>query len=365
MYRKLVAIIGALLAGVAISHAELKTRQPGPFPVGMDTWFGNVYNKTAVHDYRLRVGGWGDEYDTMLRFDLSGLPQTAYRVVFYLYGIPPGDASTPTPIKWYLLSSQWGSDTVGWNNRPNSAYVGYTPAPSGRAVWYGVDLTYYYNQWRTGNPGTLNYGFALGPMYNNNRFDIFHSSGSSLTGARPFLYVFYNPQANDNILKLKWPLDAAYAGRVQTQTFGVDWSAGAMCDGLVKKHNGTDFVANAGDVVYAAEDGVVKETHLDSSGLWASNTVLEHNHPQGGKYTTVYWHINPSVSENDFVPKGMPIGSVANLGGNTHLHFGVRIGPYTQNLSGTGALPQTNCGGYPAFPAGFIDPNSTGNVLFQ
>src|SRR3989344_5873629 len=124
MYGKLVAIIGALLCGEAVSNANLVTRQPGPFPEGMDTWFGNVYNKTAVHDYRLRVGGWGDAYVSMLRFNLSGLPQTATQAIIYLYVMPPGNGSTTTPIAWYLLSSQWHSGTVGWSTPLSGSYIG-------------------------------------------------------------------------------------------------------------------------------------------------------------------------------------------------------------------------------------------------
>lgn len=59
------------------AFAADKWLNPAPYPVGMDTWFGTVYNTTAQHDNRLRVGGWGDMYNTLLRFDLSGLPQVA------------------------------------------------------------------------------------------------------------------------------------------------------------------------------------------------------------------------------------------------------------------------------------------------
>jgi murein DD-endopeptidase MepM/ murein hydrolase activator NlpD len=147
-----------------------------------------------------------------------------------------------------------------------------------------------------------------------------------------------------------------------TSAFGADWN-NTYCSGLIKKHNGTDFSAAAGTAVYAAEDGVVR--NADFVAPWAYRIVLEHNHPQGGKYTTVYWHVTPSVAVDNFVPKGMQIATVANLGSNTHFHFGVRLGVYDVNVSGTGSLPQTICGGYPAFPENFIDPNNVNNVLFQ
>jgi len=183
--------------------------------------------------------------------------------------------------------------------------------------------------------------------------------------------------APNTILTLKWPLATSYASRVVTQDFGADWAGGVYCDGLIKKHNGTDFHATAGTAVYAAETGDVKEVLTPSqTGGWASNIVLEHTGPAGGKYTTVYWHVTPEsgvvVAATGLpptsIPKGVKIATVADLtpyGNATHFHFGVRNGTYLANVSGTGALPQTNCGGYPAFPGDFLDPNNVSNVLFQ
>ena len=343
---------------------------PAPFPVGMDTWFGSVYNTSAQHDYRLRVGGWGDEYDTLLRFNLSGLPQVADHAYIYLY--PIADDGTTTYIMWYLLSTQWHSGVVTWGTQPAGAFLGYT-APPTVGTWYAIDFTTQYNTWRSGNPSTANYGLKLRPYQTNNNFSSFYSSTQG-GGYGPWLYVSYTPQSNDNILKLKWPLATSYANRVPTQPFGVDWAGGVYCNGLIEKHNGTDFQATAGTGIYAAEDGIVKQVLTpEQTGGWAYNIVLEHNYPQGGKYTTVYWHVIPTsdvISSNPdgFIPKGTQIATVADLtpyGHATHFHFGVRIGAYDASASGTGALPQTNCGGHPTFPAGFIDPNNTNNVLFQ
>jgi len=183
--------------------------------------------------------------------------------------------------------------------------------------------------------------------------------------------------ASNTILTLKWPLATSYASKGVTQAFGADWAGGVYCDGLIKKHNGTDFHAAAGTVVYAAEAGDVKEVlNPSQTGGWASNVVLEHTSPAGVKYTTVYWHVTPEPSvvvaptglPPTSIPKGMQIATVADLtpyGNATHFHFGVRNGAYIANVSGTGALPQTNCGGYPAFPGDFLDPTNASNVLFQ
>ena len=302
------------------------------------------------------VSAAGYIYQTLLRFDLSGLPPTADAAYVWLYYFNSG---TPTNINWYLITKQWQSGTVSLLTTLNGAFVAETPAPT-TARWYKFNVTSIYNQWRLAG----NYGFQLKPVSNNNNFTTFYSSTQG-GGYGPWLQVDYTPTATDSVIKLKWPLGTAYAGRVVTQAFGVNWAGGGVCSttGVIKKHNGTDFRAVAGTAIYAAEDGIVK--HKEAHSPWAYHIVIEHNHPTGGKYTTVYWHVNPSVSVGDFVPKAMQIATVADLGTNTHFHFGVRIGSCNDNVSGTGALPQTNCDGYPAFPEYFIDPNSTNNVLFQ
>ncbi|MBI2120529.1 MAG: M23 family metallopeptidase, partial [Parcubacteria group bacterium] len=172
-----------------------------------------------------------------------------------------------------------------------------------------------------------------------------------------------------------------YANRNVTSRFGDDWN-NTYCGGLIKKHNGADFSATAGTAVFAAESGYVKQVLLASqTDGWAQNIVMEHTTPNGQKYTTVSWHVNSWVSVvPGLITKGTQIGTVANLtpyGHATHFHFGVRIGAYSTavfngtNYAGTGGLPQTDCqkdassSWYPAFPAGFVDPNDVNNVLFQ
>lgn len=336
---------------------------------GMDTWFGSYYNTSAQHDYRLRVGGWGDYYYSLLRFNLSGLPRVATRAVIWVYAI--NDGGTPTPINWWKVNQSWQSGSVSYSNFPwFLTYLGQTTAPT-PGYWYGVNITSFYNAWRAGTPGSQNYGFVVSPQNNNNNYSSF--SSSKQIGYGPELQVTYTPQSNDNIIKLKWPLASpSYANRVVTVggNFGANWN-NTYCGGLIKKHNGTDFQASAGTAVYAAEDGIVKEVLYDDP--WAYNIVLEHYTLSGGNFTTVYWHVIPtsgiapasSGQTPVFVPKGMQIGTVANLGGNTHFHLGVRNGVYAAGVSGTGGLPQNNCSGYPAFPANFIDPNNTNNVIFN
>ncbi len=357
-----------ILSGTNISAAEV-WRVPKPFPIGMDTWFGNVYSTTAQHDYKNVVGGWGDTYKTLLRFDLSGLPLVATKAYIIRHTVPMTSGSS-TGIRWYKVTTQWQADKVTYNSIPFfvTEYLFNTSYPIAN-TWYGTDVTVLYNQWRAAaTDKTLNYGVILEPVLTNNYWSSFDSSKK--VGYEPRLKVEYTPQANDGVIKLKWPLGTTYASRVVTHTFGADWAGGTKCSvtGVIKKHNGTDYSATAGTAVYAPEDGFVRNTD-EVPGGWAYRVVIEHTHPTSGKYTTVLMHVNPvsGLAVGDFVPRGRKVATVADLtpfNHATHFHFGLRIGASDTNakVSGSGALPQTNCDGWPAFPENFVNLST---VLFQ
>jgi murein DD-endopeptidase MepM/ murein hydrolase activator NlpD len=351
----------------SIASATDVWRTPGPFPDEMDTWFGTVYNTTAQHDTRLRVGGWGDDYYTLLRFNLSGLPQTATSARIWL--APISDGGTLTPINWYQIGAQWHSASVTRDNFPYSSLTGlFSSVAPTLGYWYIIDITTEYNQWRSGT-GVLNYGFLLAPVYNNNNYSSFSSAQG---GYGPQLQVTYTPQANDSILKLKWPLPTTKPS-TPTSAFGDYWGPGqAYCNGQPMSHSGVDVPASAGTAIYAAEDGIVKEVlPASQSGGWASAIVMEHTSPSNTKYTTVYWHIDPvadTASAGGFVPKGMQIATVADLtpyGNPTHFHFGVRMGAYDSTYSDKGALPTGYCSQLATFPENFINPWDTSLVNFQ
>ena len=238
---------------------------------------------------------------------------------------------------------------------------------SSYGYWTEFEITDYYNYWKNGV--VSNQGFALVPNTINNNFNFFSSSSTSTPwNQKPILRITYP-------LALTWPLATSYATRYVTQSFGEDWAGNSVCPstGVIKKHNGTDYRASAGVVVSAVEGGVVKDVFAVSG--WANVIVIEHTKADGSKYTTNYWHVNPSVIKDNAVTKGQQIAVVADLGGNTHFHFGLRLGPHLVNssnadVSATGALPQTICTDlngktYPAFPELFVDPDSLSYVNFQ
>lgn len=153
--------------------------------------------------------------------------------------------------------------------------------------------------------------------------------------------------------KLQSPMSGNIASRTVTLPFGGNWVN--SCGGSIKKHAGVDVTAYVGEPIYAAYDGYVRVASSDPT--WVGWVTIDHGPAHTFLLTTVYWHIVPTVSKNTWVGKGQLIGYVGYLSSGTHFHFGVREAGYS-NTSNAGALPQTYCGGYPAFPEHFIDPMS-------
>jgi murein DD-endopeptidase MepM/ murein hydrolase activator NlpD len=303
-------------------------------------------------------------------------PSQGDKVSVWLYNKGVGGQSQPTQVYIRLLASSFSNSTT-WSNIYLSWYdITVRPVnvnPYG--YWTEFVITDYYNYWKTN--AAPNNGFMLNPSNNNNNFNYFMSSSSSTPwNQKPLLRI----TRWNSPLMLKWPLPTLYASRRVTQHFGVDWAGSTYCPaGVIKKHNGTDYAATAGSSVYAAESGYVKVI-IDGGSSWGKAVVVEHSKSDSSKFTTVYWHVVPSVVIGTWVNKGDTIATVANLGGNTHFHFGVRDTSYdtysNQNgtvsvFSGTGALPQQNCTDqesgkyYPGFPEKFLNMESNTKFSFQ
>jgi murein DD-endopeptidase MepM/ murein hydrolase activator NlpD len=161
------------------------------------------------------------------------------------------------------------------------------------------------------------------------------------------------------IPRLAWPTLSTLNNI--TLGFGADWVVKKGCDDKWKKHTGIDISAPdrdpkkvVGAPVYAAEQGKVIVVGNDPD--WKGWVTIEHIDRNGQKFTTVYWHINPSVRVGQTVKRGQQIGTIANMT-SPHLHFGVRNAPYS-NVANRGALPATkSCGkDDPQFPEKFENP---------
>jgi len=175
--------IGRITPGTAGNNTPTDTTivlQPGPGE-GKDIWTTSVYSYApagggpggGLNDDRLKVGGWGDYYYSLLQFDLTTLPQHATSAVLYLYSFSSG--ASPTSMYFDRITQPWSwTDRLWWANRPSTTQWGATlPAP-GVNTWYAIDITDLYNAWQSG--AVPNYGVQLRPTATNNNFNYFYSS---------------------------------------------------------------------------------------------------------------------------------------------------------------------------------------------
>lgn len=91
--------------------------------------------------------------------------------------------------------------------------------------------------------------------------------------------------------------------------------------GIVKFHEGMDFVAPVGTEVYATGDGIVEEVESSMRG-YGNKIIINH----GFGYKTLYAHLNGfNVKPGQKVKRGDIIGWVGNSGLSTapHLHYEV------------------------------------------
>lgn len=145
------------------------TLQPGP--EGVDTYIrSSLPSLTHTDEDRLRVGGWGDTYETLIRFDLSALPALApTSATLHLYAY---NTHQPTVITVERVTSAW-NETAAWNQRPSGTSLTTIPAPS-TGQWVQIDLTAPVGQWLTG--AVTNHGIRLRPNGTNNNWTEFRSS---------------------------------------------------------------------------------------------------------------------------------------------------------------------------------------------
>ena len=155
------------------------TLQPGPAD-GQDFYITSYYGLStgstgaggAADEIRLRLGGWADEYRSLIQFNVASLPGAVSSAKVRLYAIASGN--TAVYVDRVTSAWQW-SPTFVWAQRPSfTAVAGPIPAP-GAAGWYEIDITSLYNAWKDGS--FPNYGLQLRPQStSNNNFCEFYSS---------------------------------------------------------------------------------------------------------------------------------------------------------------------------------------------
>jgi murein DD-endopeptidase MepM/ murein hydrolase activator NlpD len=315
-----------------------------------DGWITNVfYNKAFIRDEKLQIGGWGDNYRTYVRFDLTGLPSSVNSAYLGLYSYPRGDGSALVYFDMWRPTTEWNLG-MSWNTQPGYSYISSWATGSTNGFWW-INTTSVYNGWKNGS--IPNYGLTLMPWTQNNNFDVWRSSRYIANdGQRPVLALNFTPS-----LQLKMPLPGNHSWLTTTESGGYDCLAKYPTYWPDSAHQGTNHfsvdwswrnVPDSGATVYteasnipvlAAAGGRVV---FARGGTTAGNpngyyVVLDHDYDGNLStgFSTRYLHLkySPSVSEGINVAQGALLGYMGSTGrdanGNptstaTHLHFGVR-----------------------------------------
>lgn len=169
------------------------------------------------------------------------------------------------------------------------------------------------------------YSFDVEPAYNA----ILATPTTSVNVHLPYVPAQPTPQPTQpepapSVPKLTHPIQDP-AKRIVTQVFGVNPDNYARFG--MAGHNGVDFGVPEGTPIVAVDDGVVVEAQLDEDGY---GEYVKVRHSWG---ESLYAHLSRSVLvPNHHAVKGHPVGYSGNTGNSTgpHLHFGIRVNPYTR-----------------------------------
>lgn len=361
------------------AYSDMLTYRPGPED-GIDMWYSSYYDYGSNHfvnDHTLRVGGWGDWYDSLLKFNLGCLPKQANQVTLALMPYSSGSGS-PVSVNLYRVLGSW-NEVTGWSGALQVSYIRTKSAPT-PGTWWDIDITDLYNKWQSQD--YANYGILLESVSNNNQFNFFRSSDYAANESeRPKLIINYTPNPGEPF-GLCFPLKRPGDGPWTTKTSAVmDHNSNT---GYVKAYNGEE--GSVSPYVYSAEvvgykkpssmglftlpllnydDGVSQsrkewlfydghtgydypadlgvQVYADANGtadiLYDKYNTLVINHGNG--YSSFYLHMSAIfVWDGEPVKKGQLVGKVGHEGaGADHLHFtlknGVqRIDPYGNGMSG-------------------------------
>jgi len=350
-------VVAIALWGVAIGQAveDRVVLKPGPAD-GIDKYFGSFYNRDGVNNEILRVGGWGDYYNTLIKFPSATqrIPGSFKRAELWLYAL---NCTRPTDIQVWLLSSSWSE--APWDHANLMGYnLGNCSGPAIGSGWYGINVTQSVTYWRQGS--LSNQGWFLTPTANDNRFDEFVSSDSASTLLRPELHLVYD-------LNFKMPVPGGKAWKLTVEAGGkandniddpfhkgilfysLDFSPQSVqVGGIGPVYQETDVP------ILAMEGGKVYGVWRDNPDNNANGYSVRIDHgcdmDTTSGFQTVYCHFKspPLVQEGQIVVQGQKLGIMGSTGrdnGNhptstaTHIH----VTFYSKGTAiGEGNDPQLN-----------------------
>jgi murein DD-endopeptidase MepM/ murein hydrolase activator NlpD len=228
-------VVSALLFFVfsfaQFAHAVTVYYQPTPYPLKKadgtampqdvnivhvwDGWLPSYYyGQTFQRDSKLQIGGWGDQYRTFVKLDLTGLPQSVDLAYLWLMPYARGDSSTPIPYAVCPATSSWNL-SMTWSTQPSygTCYGYWYSAPTANnwaGFWLSGGGINWYNQWKANT--LVNNGVMLFPQATNNNFDVFYSTLYNdylndpwADGRRPVLQLNFTPPAGMPNFKMPVP----------------------------------------------------------------------------------------------------------------------------------------------------------------
>jgi hypothetical protein len=154
-------------------------------------------------DFRLRVGGWGDTYLSLLQVPVP-TNHLVQKAVVRLRVLGDTGDSRPTTMALRVIGEKWKvgtgpNDRLWWRDCPvSSAVKTHLPRPGPRYSAYDIEITDLYNLWALG--GLNPYGIILEPEeigswgpgrlhYSN--FNTFYSTRAADIANRPQLILTY------------------------------------------------------------------------------------------------------------------------------------------------------------------------------
>lgn len=160
-----------------------------------DIWTTSVYSYApggggpggGLENDALRIGGWGDLYFSLLRFETPRMPIVKFAALL-LHS--KADEGTPTEMALDRITQPWGwnaGDRLWWKDRPQfSSLAAKLPMPHPQQ-WYFIDITTTVQDWQ--REPSSNFGLQLRPLSNNQNYSTFHSSRSADASKRPRLLI--------------------------------------------------------------------------------------------------------------------------------------------------------------------------------
>jgi Ca2+-binding RTX toxin-like protein len=278
-------------------------------PPDQDIWTTSVFSHAGggggpgggLADDVLRVGGWGDLYYSLLKFDLTGLPAVATDVELRLFDLSDNNGS-PTALNLYEITQDWNWQTQGtgpdherlwWADQPSATLESSSPLPTPVVgSYYNINITTLYNEWQSG--ALPNYGLELRPTSNDNNFDVFGSSRNANPDHQPTLVIttaqagqiFIGGPGDDLLTGTNGDdrLSGNVGADILTGGDGNDWLSGGRGHDVLFGGPGADtmqggadddiyYVDHAHDVVIEGKNGGVDEVR--SSISYALGTNVE------------------------------------------------------------------------------------------